>query len=212
MMIESDIPIDLDQINRHLPEDITLWAHAPAPLGFKPRFNTLVRHYRYYHPIERGKLDTKAIDQSIKHLIGTHDFSLLSKPDGDRPTIATILNAHVSIRENMLTLDVFGTNFLWKLVRKTVTLLLRIGNREFRPNIVSELINQQTRLPDGIRPAPPEGLLFVEAITPIQMIQHPNALKRIKKQLYDKKIFYFRSFSTIEEITSNFLFDRRLSF
>lgn len=209
VLVETETPLAIDNINEYLPEDITLWAHASAPPGFIPRFNILMRHYRYYS-IQESKPDIQAINAALQLLVGTHDFFLLTKPDGDRPTEATILNACAVGDGNIISIDIFGTNFRWKLVRKVVSLLLKIGNRELHPNIVSDLFNRINLIPGGICPAPPECLILVEAVVPIRMKQSRNALKRIRKQLHEKRIVYYGTSVTLSKLTTDFLSGRRL--
>ena len=48
VMINTEEQFSIDKINRHLPDDILLWASTKAPPGFAPRYDVLMRHYRYY--------------------------------------------------------------------------------------------------------------------------------------------------------------------
>ena len=212
VMIENASPLDLDQINKYLPEDITLWAQAAAPLGFRPRYDTLMRHYRYYYPLDQYKMDIGAINSALQLLVGTHDFSLLAKPDGERTTNATILNACAFDDGKVLTIDIFGTSFRWRLVRKVVSLLFKIGTTELYPDIISEYLKMNNQISGGIYPAPPEGLILIEAVIPIRMKQSKNALKRIRKILHERQIVYHRNSITISELVTDFISGRRLLF
>jgi tRNA pseudouridine38-40 synthase len=210
-LIVTDKKMDLDQINRHLPDDISIWAYVEAPDGFKPRFNVLARHYRYYYRITGDIFDIENIRVGVQKLIGSHNFALISKPDGDRNTIATILNASVQAYNDVLIFDFIGTRFLWKLVRKSVSLLLQIGHGKHSPEIVSDLLSLEPTA-GGIEPAPPEGLVLVESIVPIFMQQNKNAIHRIKRYLEENIAYFTRMNDTLNGVNDDFLSERRIPF
>ena len=210
-LIKSQRELELDQINRFLPDDISLWAHRRAPDSFMPRFSVLARHYRYYHPNPYRELNIGTIRKGIQYLIGSHDFALISKPDGDRNTDATILNASVQERDQMLVFEFYGTRFLWKLVRKSVSLLLDIGLGMYEPEVVRELLLQR-HTASGIEPAPPEGLVLVESIYPILMERCKNAIFRIRKYLREQKSWFGRMYATYQGVNDDFLSDQKFLF
>ncbi len=207
-LIKTQKKLELDQINRLLPDDISLWAHTIAPTTFIPRYSVLSRHYRYYQPNPDRRLDVDKVRKGIQYLIGSHDFALISKPDGDRNTDSTILNVSVQERDQMLIFEFFGTRFLWKLVRKSVSLLLQIGLDIYNPEIIRDLLLQQ-HTAKGIEPAPPEGLVLVESIYPIMMERCKNAIFRIRKYLTEQKSLFGRMYATYQGVNDDFLSDQR---
>lgn len=210
-LIVTNKKMDLDQINRHLPDDISIWAYAEAPEEFKPRYNVLARHYRYYYRIIGDTLDIKKMRIGIQKLIGSHNFALISKPDGNRNALATILNASVQAHNDVLIFDFIGTRFLWKLVRKSVSLLLQIGHGKHSPEIVSDLLSLEPTA-GGIEPAPSEGLVLVESIVPIFMKQNKNAVHRIKRYLEENIVYFTRMNDTLNGVNDDFLSERRIPF
>ncbi len=210
--IQTERPLEIDRINRFLPDDITLWAYCKAPADFKPRFDILMRHYRYYLPTRGRTLNVETMQSSIQTIIGFHDFGLLSKPDENRPTSTTILNASVIAHKNTTLIDFYGTNFLWKLIRKIVRLLTQIGEGHFEPNIIDRILNHTYEITNGINPAPPEFLVLVEAVTPIIMRRSKSALKRIQKTVERQVSFIERYNTALSFIRDDFIsFRRRLS-
>ena len=183
VLIKTQKKINIDQINSYLPDDITLWASAEVAEGFNPRFDVLMRHYRYYLRKWNPNIDLDAMRLAIQAVIGLHNFRPLSKPDGERPTTATILNASVMNYDNILTIDLFGTNFLWKLIRKIISILIQVGEGQFASDIIAKILREQYTIPSGISPAPPESLVLVETVTPIRMKQSKHALRRVRKNL-----------------------------
>ncbi len=204
VQILSEKELEIDRINRHLPWDITLWACAEAPYDFRPRFDVLMRHYRYYFESPFSHLDLSSMRRALQLLIGSHDFSLLSKPDGNRPTITTILNGCLTEHKGTLTIDLFGTNFLWKLVRKTVSLLLQIGTGASKLDIITDIISGRDTIPGGIRPAPPECLVLIETVVPIRMKSTKHAKKRIQKHVSSHLRSLERSKTTIAAVNEDY--------
>jgi tRNA pseudouridine38-40 synthase len=211
-LIESDEPINIDKVNRLLPEDIVLWASTEVQPGFKPRFDVLMRHYRYYMAVDEKELDFFSMRKAVESLIGSHDFSILSKPDGDRETSTTILNIYFHTNRNNIVFDVFGTNFLWKLVRKIITLLMEIGINKYDYTLATELIENRHSTRGGISPAPPEGLILIEAVVPFRMKQSKYAIRRIRKELEERSTTMTRMITTLTSLTTDFLSDRRSLF
>ncbi|MGY5852036.1 MAG: tRNA pseudouridine(38-40) synthase TruA [Candidatus Thorarchaeota archaeon] len=211
ILVQTEKRFDIDRINKYLPDDIVIWAYADAPEGFHPRYSILMRHYRYYLS-EMKELDLCSIRKALQGFVGSHDYSQLSKPDGDRGTFATILNANVTDHDGSLSFDFFGTSFLWKLVRKTVALMVRIGQGEFSPDIVTDLLQGKTTVAGGINPAPPEGLVLVESVVPIRMITSKYALGRIRSQVGTHLIFLHRTVRTLSAVASDFFSDQMFPF
>ncbi|MFX1265775.1 MAG: tRNA pseudouridine(38-40) synthase TruA [Promethearchaeota archaeon] len=205
VQIVTEKSLDIDRINRHLPWDITLWAYAPAPINFRPRFDALMRHYRYYFDTALSTLDIPPMRRSLQLILGSHNFHQLAKPDGNRPTTATILNACLIEHNGTLVLDLFGTNFLWKLVRKTVSLLQEIGEGKSSPSLTADILSGQSAIPSGIRPAPPENLVLVETVISLRMKPSEFAIKRIHKHIGDHLRFLDRFKLTLAAVNNDYL-------
>jgi tRNA pseudouridine38-40 synthase len=209
VLIKTDKRFNVDGVNKHLPDDIRLWAHARAPENFKPRYSILMRHYRYYLDTTELNLDLSLMKQATQLLTGSHNFSLLSKPDGDRGTSATILNMSLRAANGVLLIDVFGISFLWKLVRKIVSLLIRIGNGELQLNVVRKLLEQTNVLPGGINPSPPESLVLLDVIMPIRMNVSKHGRRRMQKELARRLGYLHRSTMILSALTERFYSDRK---
>lgn len=205
VQIITERSLDIDRINRHLPWDITLWAFAPAPRDFRPRFDALMRHYRYYFDTPLSTLDLESMRHSLQLMLGSHNFHQLAKPDRNRPATATILNACLIEHNGTLVLDLFGTNFLWKLVRKTASLLQEIGEGESSPSLMTEILSGQSVIPSGIRPAPPENLVLVETVVSLRMKPSEFAIKRIHKHLSNHLKSLDRYKLTLAAVTNDYL-------
>jgi tRNA pseudouridine38-40 synthase len=211
VMIATEKQFNIDKINRHLPDDIILWASAEAPSNFVPRYDVLMRHYRYYLDESWNNYNLEVIKKAAVLLIGSNDFSQLAKPDAGRNTITTILNISIHEYNSTYFLDIIGTRFLWKLVRKIVALLAEIGTERINIEDIDDILAGQKTIASGIQPAPPENLVLMETIVPIKMEISKYAIRMIRKQLSDQLEQYRRSIRTVRNVIDYFSESRMTS-
>ncbi|MHA2024992.1 MAG: tRNA pseudouridine(38-40) synthase TruA [Candidatus Thorarchaeota archaeon] len=204
VMVSTGKRIDVDKINRHLPEDIQLWASAKAPIDFKPRYSVLMRHYRYYLPKSWEFIDRIVVKKAINILIGSNDYNHLSKPDNGRNTMTTILNISLQDTNSRFWFDIIGTRFLWKLVRKIVTLVSDVGTGEIRLDEVNDILTGKVSIPSGIEPAPPENLVLLESVVPHRMKTSKYAIRRILAHLKERFEYHNRSMRTLDNLIDLF--------
>ncbi|MHA1577634.1 MAG: tRNA pseudouridine(38-40) synthase TruA [Candidatus Thorarchaeota archaeon] len=205
VMFSTEKQLNIDKVNRYLPDDIILWSSTQAPPNFNPRYDVLMRHYRYYLDTRDIDIDIRKVREAADLLVGTNEYKLISKPDGDRVTKATILNIFASERSDSLVLDVFGASFLWRLVRKITTLLTKVGAGELPVKTVSELLAGQNVIASGLRPAHPECLFLIDAVVPFKLMTSKNALSRIRKILKERIMFYTRSVIALSGFSEDFI-------
>jgi tRNA pseudouridine38-40 synthase len=205
VMITTDKRFSVDGINKHLPDDIVLWARIKAPEGFRPRSGPLLRQYRYFLDESWNDINQNRIREAISLIEGSNDFNFLSKPDERRNTITTVLNVSLGEVYNFKFLDVYGTSFLWKFVRKVVTLLTAIGKEQIEPETILEILNGSKKtVRGGIEPAPPENLVLMETIVPFRFINSKYALRRIQTYLSNRREFLRGSNLSLIGITDYF--------
>ena len=203
VLISTNKQLNIDQVNKYLPEDIVLWAKTRAPEGFRPRSSALMRHYRYYLGPLWKNIDQNQVKKAISLLIGSNDFNMLSKPDERQNTVATVLNISIGADFEIPFLDVFGTSFLWKFVRKTVTLLTEIGLHNMEPEVILEVLQGiKKTIRGGIEPASPENLILMETIVPFSLTPSKYGLKKIQHLLNNRLNFIKRSENTLSGIIS----------
>ncbi len=201
VLLSTEKSLNIDQINKHLPDDIILWAKTRAPEGFRPRSSALLRHYRYYLGSTWDNIDQNLVKEGISHIIGSKDFNLLSKPDEGRNTITTVLNITIGSDSGIRYLDVYGTSFLWKFVRKTVTLLTQIGLSQIEPEVILDVLKGKGKR-GGIEPAPPENLILMETVVPFSFTPSKYGLRRIQKVVTNRLEFIRRTNDTLSGFTS----------
>ncbi len=204
-LISTKKQLNIDAINKYLPEDIILWAKTRSPEGFRPRSSALMRHYRYYLGPLWNNIDRKSVKKAISLLIGSNDFNMLSKPDERRSTVTTVLNISIGTDSGIPFLDVFGTSFLWKFVRKTVTLLTEIGLHNMKPEVILEVLQGiKKTIRGGIEPAAPENLILMETVVPFSFTPSKYGLKRIHRILNTRLDYIKRSSNTLSGIITYF--------
>jgi tRNA pseudouridine38-40 synthase len=172
--------IDLQNaLNDILPADISAIRILTVEDQFHPRFDALMRKYRYqiyfaenndplkerFHWRVWPKPDINLIETGSSLFLGSHDFRGYGKPpESTSPTIRTIQSLeweHLS--------DGSGTNFrisakafLYHMVRRIVYVLIRVGQERISISELKESIENQSELPAGIAPA--KGLVLEEII------------------------------------------------
>lgn len=152
-----------------LPGDIGLGPlHRVAP-GFRPRAAARCREYRYtiwngprsplrerYAYGVRNRLDTSAMEDAARGLLGRHDFSAFGRR-GQRRSIRTLHDVRVRRNGRTVTIDVVGDAFLRQMVRSIVAALIRVGRGEATSEEVAAALRSPDRAFDGAT-APACGL------------------------------------------------------
>lgn len=142
-----------ESLNRVLPKDIRCVAWKPLYNNeFSARFDCRERTYRYFFP--RSNLDIEAMRTACQYLVGVHDFRNLCKMDVGNGVVTferDIRNAAIiptnqsssalSSPYDMFYFQLTGKAFLWHQVRCIMAVLLLVGEKNEKPDIVRELLN-----------------------------------------------------------------------
>ena len=131
-------------LNSILPPDIRVLAWTPVSPQFHARFDCLSRTYHYYFPTQ--ELCIESMRKAAAYLLGDHDFRNFCKFNPSKNLShyrRTILSADVSIlnQAGFARLEIKGTAFLWHQVRCIASILLLVGQRLEKPEIVQWLLN-----------------------------------------------------------------------
>ncbi|WP_256296504.1 tRNA pseudouridine(38-40) synthase TruA [Haloarchaeobius salinus] len=147
-----------------LPAAVRAWAHADAPTDFHATHDAASRAYEYH--LFAPDADLELARKAAERLVGTHDFRDLSAVSSGNTT-RTLTTATVLRDGEFLVLRVRGDGFLHELVRRLVSLVRAVATGEVQPARVDSALTPGT-LPDHEipPPAPPGGLVFVEAAYP----------------------------------------------
>jgi len=109
-------------LNSELPDDITAWAIAQVPENFNPRkAESRIYSYVFYN----DDYDISAIEEALKILHGTWDFSNFTK--GYKEGKRTIYRAELHKSGEFLVFEIEGNAFTWNMVRCLATALKKVG-------------------------------------------------------------------------------------
>ena len=164
-------------VNRVLPNDVVVRAAEEVSADFHSSRDALGKHYRYelwlgdtddplarrFHWWHRYPLDVEAMKQGAEHLVGDIDFRGLrvKSRNAEQDTVRSISNVAITQSDDMLTIDIFGKSFMYKLVRSMVGLLIAVGRARVEADDIPALLAGE---PAARRTevAPPHGLTLME--------------------------------------------------
>jgi tRNA pseudouridine38-40 synthase len=133
------------RLNDLLPVDIAILEVERVPRDFHARHDADARVYLYQ--ISRRKqafikryvwwikdeLDIQQMSEAAATLVGRHDFICFRAPDPSRPhesTIVEIQAAAIETEDDIIQFRIAGSHFLWRMVRRIVGALVKVGTRE----------------------------------------------------------------------------------
>jgi tRNA pseudouridine38-40 synthase len=162
-------------LNALLPESIRIRSLTNCASDFHARFSCIGKTYIYFidnsstgSPIlapytwhMRKKLDIDAMQESIQHLEGKHDFSAFTvqRQQLKGHAIRTIYQAGITQIGHIISIHFTGDGFLYKMVRSMVGEIVGIGMGSYPPSHTLEALNSAKREDAGMT-APPQGLFL----------------------------------------------------
>lgn len=170
--------IDLDKLTselRHqLPQDIGLLDIRAVPDSFHARLSCKGKTYRYfiwnseepcifnrkYRYILPESLDTEAMDQALRMILGTHDFSAFtSSRNKKHSTVRTVRSARIILDGAERIIEFNADGFLYNMVRILTGTLIEIGIGKRAPESIVTALQSGKRSDAGFT-APPQGLFL----------------------------------------------------
>ena len=172
--MESAIPADKVPfaLNTRLPRDIRVTAGREVDGHFHARFDAAGKEYGYLiynrrHPSAllrdlsahvSVRLDESAMERACRHLPGTHDFAAFQAAGGTaKTTIRRIDTVSVGRQGDEIRLVIYGTAFLYNMVRIIAGTLIYVGQGRLPEDVFARAIETGDRLQLGPT-APPQGL------------------------------------------------------
>ena len=172
--MESAIPADKVPfaLNTRLPRDIRVTAGREVDGRFHARFDAAGKEYGYliYNRRHPGALlrdlsahvsvplDAGAMERACRYLPGTHDFAAFQAAGGTaKTTIRRIDSVSVGRQGDEIRLVIYGTAFLYNMVRIIAGTLIYVGQGRLPEDVFARAIETGDRLQLGPT-APPQGL------------------------------------------------------
>jgi tRNA pseudouridine38-40 synthase len=144
-------------INAALPGDVHVLAATHSAPRFHARHHAESRaylyqvsrrrtalHRRFTWTVERA-LDVAAMRSAIALVAGRHDFAqFCARPKEEKSTIVTVARAEIEESGALVLVRIEATHFLWRMVRRIVGALVRVGTGELTQDEFAELLAART--------------------------------------------------------------------
>ena len=170
----------LRRLNDLLPADIVVLKVEAAPRNFHARHDALSRSYIYQISTRKQAftkktvwwvkepLDVNAMSSAASLLVGRHDFICFRAADAARPdesTVVVVESATIEFEEDIIQFRIEASHFLWRMVRRIVGCLVKIGAGELTEKDFVRLIqgHPHPHLDIAASTAPASGL-FLESV------------------------------------------------
>jgi tRNA pseudouridine38-40 synthase len=170
----------LRRMNDLLPADIVVLDLLPAERNFHARHDAVSRTYIYQISSRKQAfmkrsvwwvkepLDVKAMQRAATALVGRHDFVCFRASDPARPeesTIVVVENAAIEAEDDLIQFRIEASHFLWRMVRRIVGCLVKVGKGELRHEDFVSLVDGRCRAaPDLSAWTAPASGLFLERV------------------------------------------------
>lgn len=170
--------IDTDKLHISLccllPKDIAATSIQDAPPDFHPTLQAAGKEYHYWvctdtfqYPEHRlyswhypHELNIDAMREAAAYFIGTHDFAAfcnMKKNEEYAHHIRQLTDVRIIPAGTRIRFEIFGTQFLYKMVRNIVGTLVYVGQGKINPSDVKKILNLKDRTLAGVT-APAHGL------------------------------------------------------
>ena len=160
-------------INKYLPRDVVCVAAEINDLH--PRYDAKRKLYEYkilnakfpiptlrnYTHFCSYDLNLEKMQASAAFLKGTHDFAAFSNKSDKIDTIRTITTLELSKTENIITMQIEGDGFLYKMARVIAGTLIETGRDKIPPNEIPNIILSKDRRRAG-KTAQASGLTLID--------------------------------------------------
>lgn len=176
--VDTTIPVEKIPyaINSFLPEDIVVTYAEEVPEDFHPQYSVINKTYEYkilnsefknpmlinYTEFVRGGLDIVAMNEACQYFLGEHDFkAFCASGSTAKTTVRTIYSLEVLKNDDIITIRVNGSGFLYNMIRILAGTLVYVGQGKIKPNDIKNIILSGDRARAG-KTLSPNGLTLME--------------------------------------------------
>jgi tRNA pseudouridine38-40 synthase len=167
------------RLNDLLPADVVILQVGRSSQRFHARHDARSRVYIYqiskrkqaftkrYVWWVKEDLDVARMDRAVSLLKGRHDFVCFRAADASRPgesTIVEVENAAIETEEDIIQIRIEASHFLWRMVRRIVGVLVKVGRAEVTLDEFQQLLDGRSnrKLDIAAWTAPASGLFLEE--------------------------------------------------
>lgn len=174
-------PVQLQAaLNELLPKDIHLLEVASASPRFHARHDAQLRSYVYQLSLRRTAfakpfvwwvgtgLDLRHMEAAAALVPGRHDFSqFCQRPEDQESTLVEVERVEIATVGDLVLVRIAASHFLWRMVRRVVGCLVKVGSGELSVDGFAKLVDGQP--PPAGRGTPaewtaPAAGLFLERV------------------------------------------------
>ena len=163
-------------LNTYLPEDIRIQYSAEVAADFHPRYCESEKTYEYrilnrrfplptqrlYTYFYHYKLDVEKMREGASSLVGRHDIASFCGANAQvKSTVREVTGIDIEKKDDVITIQVRGRGFLYNMVRIIAGTLIEIGNKQYPPEKMGEILRACDRQQAGPT-APACGLTLKE--------------------------------------------------
>jgi len=175
-------------LNERLPSDVSILEVREADNKFHARHDAISRTYVYQISTRRTAflkrsvwwvrepLDVTAMSRAARMLIGRHNFVAFRALDPSRPdesTIVAVDDAGIDVEGHLILFRVTASHFLWRMVRRIVGVLVKVGKGETSLEEFGRLLEgkEVPSLDIAASTAPASGLF-------LEKVSYPGSVRR----------------------------------
>lgn len=133
------------ELNDRLPANIAVLKAEEVGGRFHARHDAIARSYVYQISTRKNafskrhvwwmkeRLDVEAMQRAAEKLVGRHDFVCFRAPDPSKPgesTVVVVEMAEIEQHEDLILIRIEASHFLWRMVRRIVGILVKLGTKE----------------------------------------------------------------------------------
>jgi tRNA pseudouridine38-40 synthase len=178
-------------LNDNLPADIVVSAIEEVPNTFHARHDATTRSYVYQVSTRKtafskkyvwwikDPLDVAVMSEAATMLVGRHDFNCFRALDPSKPgdsSIVVVDSAEVESRDDLILFRIEASHFLWRMVRRVVGVLVKLGKGEISMEDFERLLEARCdpRLDVAAWTAPASGLFLESVMYPERAIHRKS--------------------------------------
>ncbi len=162
-------------LNQYLPQDILVTSLAEVDERFHSRLNAVSKTYEYkiatrkpdvfirkFVYFAEDETDIEKMQLAAKQIVGTHDFKGFSSVGKiKKSTVRTINYIEIFEEDDIITIRINGSGFLYNMVRIISGTLYEIGTGKLDETVISEVFEKKCREAAGTT-LPACGLMLKE--------------------------------------------------
>jgi tRNA pseudouridine38-40 synthase len=162
-------------LNDNLPATVTVRDVMQVHPKFHARYDAVARSYVYHIATRRtafgkkyaywikDKLNVAAMAEAARVFSGSHDFSSFGTNEDEKlSTKVSIYSVSVEQQGASIMINIIGSHFLWKMVRRMVGVLIECGRGNMSSRDIQKFLKTYSDIPAKLT-VPPAGL-FLENV------------------------------------------------